>query len=658
LTPVFRDRSELAASDDLGAEIRGALAASRFLIVLCSPAAAASRWTNEEIAEFKRLHPDGRLFAAIAAGEPFASEIPGREAEECFPHALRHRFGADGMPTAERAEPIAADFREGGDGRRLGLLKLVAGMLGVGLDELARREAQRRQKRLTWLAAASLAGMAATSGLAVAAIEARDEAREQRAEAEGLIGFMLGDLRAKLEPVGRLDVLDAVGAKALSYYQRQDEGGLADASLLQRARALTLIGEIANRRGDLEGALTRYREALATTAEGLARRPDDQQLIFDHAQNVYWVGYIAWQRGQTREAEKSFEEYKRLADRLLALDPDKSEWRLERVYAETNLGTLLLEQRDFGRAEETFKASLRDAARLAASAPANRQFQELVSEGLAYLADAQRDGGRLREALRTRIHQLEILTRMAAADRDDVRIRRKIMAARRALGHLFTEIGDAPAGIGQFRQALELARHLGRIEPDNSEWMTVASGILTDFADLLLSLGRPSEADPLVVESCEIARRLQRRGPTAAKWQSRATGECLRLSAVAAAAKGHHWQAIAIAKQATALETRGAAGRNGPAPWAGAAHLLAGDQHSALGNLEAARAEWQSALATLAGYRLTPTGESRRFALLKRLDRRSEADTAGRRLDGIGYRHPFYLRERKESKGGWSWAFN
>ena len=39
LAPVFRDRHELAAAEDLGAEIRSALAASRFLVVLCSPAA-------------------------------------------------------------------------------------------------------------------------------------------------------------------------------------------------------------------------------------------------------------------------------------------------------------------------------------------------------------------------------------------------------------------------------------------------------------------------------------------------------------------------------------------------------------------------------------------------------------------------------------------
>src|SRR5687767_14651457 len=49
LTPIFRDEHELAAADDLGEEIETALAASQFLIVLCSPEAARSKWTNAEI---------------------------------------------------------------------------------------------------------------------------------------------------------------------------------------------------------------------------------------------------------------------------------------------------------------------------------------------------------------------------------------------------------------------------------------------------------------------------------------------------------------------------------------------------------------------------------------------------------------------------------
>ena len=77
LAPVFRDRHELAAAHDLNDEIQRPLAWSQFLIVLCSPEAAQSHWTNAEIEAFKRDRPEGCVLAAIVAGEPFASDIRG-----------------------------------------------------------------------------------------------------------------------------------------------------------------------------------------------------------------------------------------------------------------------------------------------------------------------------------------------------------------------------------------------------------------------------------------------------------------------------------------------------------------------------------------------------------------------------------------------------
>lgn len=97
LFPVFRDREELAASPDLGDRIEAALRESRYLVVLCSPDAAASPWVNKEIIFFKSLGRERQVFSLIVAGEPYASEQPGREKEECFPEALRFRLGPDGF---------------------------------------------------------------------------------------------------------------------------------------------------------------------------------------------------------------------------------------------------------------------------------------------------------------------------------------------------------------------------------------------------------------------------------------------------------------------------------------------------------------------------------------------------------------------------------
>ena len=46
--------------------------------------------------------------------------------------------------------------RRESDGERLGLLKLVAGLTGVGLDTLVQRDAQRRIRRVTAVTLAAL----------------------------------------------------------------------------------------------------------------------------------------------------------------------------------------------------------------------------------------------------------------------------------------------------------------------------------------------------------------------------------------------------------------------------------------------------------------------------------------------------------------------
>ena len=68
-------------------------------------------------------------------GEPNATDKPGMEEEECFPEAARYEICENGELIDKRTEPIAADAREGKDGKRNALLKLIAGLINVGAME-------------------------------------------------------------------------------------------------------------------------------------------------------------------------------------------------------------------------------------------------------------------------------------------------------------------------------------------------------------------------------------------------------------------------------------------------------------------------------------------------------------------------------------------
>ena len=639
LSPIFRDRHELAAADDLGEEIREALASSRYLIVLCSPDAAKSRWTNAEIDVFKRTRPDGCVLAAIVAGDPFASDVPGREQEECFPPALMEKYDRRGRPTGKRSEPLAADLRETGDGKRTGFLKLVAGMLEVGLDDLVQRDTTQRHRRLAYLAAASLSGMAITSGLAFSAIQARDAARDQRREAEGLVAFMLGDLKDKLEPIGRLDALDGVGSRVLAYYSKQDAFELSDAALIQRARALSLTAQVSYLRGDYDGATRLYREAAAGTAEAIRRDPEDPQRLYDHAQNVFWVGDLARRRGDIGRAEAAFREYGRLAGRMVAIQPDNLKYRMEAQYARENLGIVLMSQRRFDEAARQFGSALAPMESVAAIDPSNISYQLEVSNVFAWLADAQRAMGRFDAAIRLRERQVLLLERLLASRSSDVGVRDDLIPAHRALGLLWTSRGDLRRGVEHFRMGLAEANQLIAIEPDNSLWKDSAAGVRLDLANNLIALRHLDQAAQEVGAGCELASALRARDPSVARWRTLQT-TCLSARARLELASGRNAEAASFADRAVSA----ARSQNSGDPVAdhynaAAAYRLLGDARSRMGDRVGASSAWSAGLSQLPPEAIERPWEMyERGELLRRLGRSAEARPIVSKLAAIGYK--------------------
>ena len=137
LRPIFRDRVELPTSNDLGDAIDRALRQSEALIVICSPNAAQSRWVNEEIYRFKQLGRRERIFCLIIDGDPTS------DSNGCFPGALLEKEEGD-----HEFEPLAADVRL--DGKSNALLKVIAGLLKVGFDDLKQRELQEKLRVMYW----------------------------------------------------------------------------------------------------------------------------------------------------------------------------------------------------------------------------------------------------------------------------------------------------------------------------------------------------------------------------------------------------------------------------------------------------------------------------------------------------------------------------
>ena len=320
LYPIFRDTTELTAHHSLSEKIQDAVNTSRFLIVLCSPAAKSSHWVNEEIRLFRSLHGEASILCVLIEGTP----------ETSFPPSL----------IEGGREPLAANLGRSRDSFRLGVTQLAASMLGVGLDALIRRETKRRRVRTRLLTTGSVVFAALMGSMAWTAVNARDAAEVSRTEAEKMVEFMLTDLKQDLEPVGRLNILDDVGNRVTDYYNAIPLPDMDDDRLARQARARHLLAQVAVDQGKMDKAKDEIDAAYQATEEVLRRNPENTDAIFAHAQSAYWLGLIHYYLGNLAEVETPWLEYNKLGQELYKSDKKNFDWVMEAAWGQNNLGTL------------------------------------------------------------------------------------------------------------------------------------------------------------------------------------------------------------------------------------------------------------------------------------------------------------------------------
>jgi tetratricopeptide (TPR) repeat protein len=480
--------------------------------------------------------------------------------------------------------------------------------------------------------------MAVTSGLAVTAIQARDAARDQRREAEGLVAFMLGDLKDKLEPIGKLDALDGVGSRVLAYYSKQDASQLTDAALSQRSKALSLMAQVADARGDSQTALDLYRQAMAGTAESVRREPNNAQAIFDHAQNVFYVGEFAQKAGDLRTAESSMREYQRLARQLVALQPDNMKYRMEVQYADTDLGVVLSDQRRFAEAVAQFDDALNTMEAISTADPTNKSYRRSVAESLGWLGDAERVIGNYDRAIAHRRRAAESYDQLYNQTHD-VRLRQQLIPAQWSLGYMYAERGQTDLATQQFNAAITNADTLTALEPHNAVWLDYGARARLSLAKLLLATGHAAPAESQMSTACETVRALLSRPAPKPDWR-KAWYACTIVQSGLASANGSKDQALAAAQAAvSAARAAKTSDKVEDAFRLARAYRLAGDAERDRGDLAAARNAWTQGLAAIPARVAEGPDEMQDHAtLLQRLGRDSEAQLLTAKLRSMGYR--------------------
>lgn len=460
---IFRDRDELPTAGNLSRTVNRALQNSAALIVVCSPASAKSKWVNSEIAEFRKMGREDRILCFIVSGNPLSIDPD----TACFPPALL-KPDVSGEP---EHEPLAADARADGDGKDRAFLKLVAGLLGVGFDSLAQRDAQRRNKRLALISVGSFTGMAFATALAITAVIARNDAQRRQDQAEDIVGFMLGDLRERLQTVGRLDLMRSVDDKATSYFSKLNKRDLSDRALAEQARSLTGIGEVRLNEGDYQLAMAAFREAYERSKALYERDTSNSTRLFDLSQAEYWLGNVAWQQGRLDDAETWLSHYRDSAIRLAAMDTSNLDWQIEAAYGYQNLAILDKSRGKFEKAEIAM-GEVRDLyITWSEQNPKDLNLRYEAANAASWLGSLAMQQGNLRQAKIYFLEQHAAIKKNLEDDPDNTIWREDYLYANILLANVKIQLGETQSANRLFLEATNIAEALHLQDPDNAYWM-------------------------------------------------------------------------------------------------------------------------------------------------------------------------------------------
>jgi tetratricopeptide (TPR) repeat protein len=407
----------------------------------------------------------------------------------------------------------------------------------------------RRRLRFAALAIVLVLVIASAVKYVVDITEARRDAERRRRQAEELVSFMVGDLRTKLEAVGRLDVLDGAASRALDYFASLSPEELSGNDLHKNALALAQLGEVRLNEGKLDAAVKMFEESLRHASAAASRDASQAEWQLAVSNAHFWLGDARRRQGNSAETLRHFKAYLDISSRLAAAHPHDPRYQAELSYGYGNLGAayeaagdmrdalheyglaVALDRRrlqqdpsnekwqgdlatsvnryavalqstgDVTAARNTFAEELALRRKLYANAPADAQRARYLAVCLAYTGVLQQLQGDAAGAVKTFGEELALVTKLAEQDPADIGLRRnRAVAASR----LAAAMRSDPRAFPLITRAVSDLREILRIE-DRPAWRRDLAAALQREGTLRLASGDVALAATAAGEALSIA---------------------------------------------------------------------------------------------------------------------------------------------------------
>ncbi|PWT86148.1 MAG: hypothetical protein C5B58_01890 [Acidobacteria bacterium] len=401
----------------------------------------------------------------------------------------------------------------------------------------------------------------------IAADQAAKRATLTRDEAQKLINFMAVDLRDKLKPIGRLDLLNDVNQRVLDYYAslgsdrnnpeilsrwsvalansgdiQKDRGDLPDAlasysDSLRIREQLALqnpnkddwqrnwvlgVASVANvlyLQGNSSAALERYQTALKILQSLLKRQSGNVELLHDLSGIKESIGTVLENRGDLTAALQSYQDCLAIRQQLKSKEASNAERDHDISVVLLKIGQVFLRQGSPAEAIESYRDSLTIQKRLAEAEPTNAMWQQELASSEKQLGYGLTNRGDLVGALAMYIESLGISKKLTESDPSNTAWQRMLAQSYSALSDVYELQGDLAAALENCRRSLEIRNTIAKIDPSNSDAQRALAVGYEDVGKALELQGNESAAKEAYTVALSISRKLADQDPNNTEWQ-------------------------------------------------------------------------------------------------------------------------------------------
>lgn len=321
----------------------------------------------------------------------------------------------------------------------------------------------------------------------------RVRAEERQREGEQLINFMLGDLADRLQPVGRLDVLESTISQVDQFYSKMTSDQMTPESRHSQAKALYQFADIRAAQGRLAESVTNYDRAIEQYTRLLAAYPTNLEWQFELTRTWNDLGISYAREDENTDAVDAFTKALNLRERLIQIQPTNTWWLGAYGVTACNLGQACRHLDRLDQASNYLHMAESVFRQWMAADPSSTLARSRLATALGAVGQLANTQGQFDEAGRAYANNLQLARQALRDDPQSGERLSDLMLALSYVGEVQTRQSNHMAA-ATLAEAVSLGGQLTARDPSNREWQMFLTTILVDQGAALWSAQRPQEA--------------------------------------------------------------------------------------------------------------------------------------------------------------------